>query len=130
MTTARVIIVEDETITLQALSMIVEALGYEAMTAGTAEAGLELALQSPRPIAALVDLKLRGSSFDGVELIRRLVQHPELPELRVLAHTASVSEDQRRAARQAGAHGILLKPFRARDVAEALAPCRAKLGEA
>lgn len=128
MTTARIIIVEDETITLQALKMIVEALGYEAVTAGTAEAGLELALQVPRPIAALIDLKLRGSAFDGVELIRRLVQHPELPELRVLAHTASVSEDQRKAARQAGAHGILLKPFRARDVAEALAPCRPERG--
>ncbi|MBM3258722.1 MAG: response regulator [Candidatus Sericytochromatia bacterium] len=122
MTAPRIVIVEDEPITLQALRMIVMALGCEVLTASTAEEGLELALQTPRPDAALVDLKLRGSSYDGLELIRRLVKHPVLEGLRVLAHTASVSEDQRRAAQQAGAHGILLKPFRARDVAEALGP--------
>ncbi|MEB3300123.1 MAG: response regulator [Candidatus Sericytochromatia bacterium] len=120
MTPLRVLIVEDEPITLQALVLIVRSLGCEPAAAATAEEGLNLALSSPHPDFALIDLKLQGSAYDGLELIRRLVGHPDLSKMKTVAHTASVSEDQRKAARHAGACGILLKPFRTRDVAAAL----------
>ena len=122
MSPEKVLIVEDEPITLQALGMIVSSLGFEPVTATMAEDGLVLARQQPAPVAALVDLKLRGSAYDGLELIRRLREDSDQrgESLRIVAHTASVSRENQVAAQAAGADGMILKPFRARDVAAAL----------
>ncbi|MBM3270554.1 MAG: response regulator [Candidatus Sericytochromatia bacterium] len=107
----RVLIVEDEPITLGAIKLIVESAGHQAILAEKSEDGLALA-KSELPEVALVDIKMRESAFDGLELIRRLRADPATEDTVIIAHTASVSPPSIAAAMQAGADDVLRKPFR------------------
>lgn len=107
----RILIVEDERITLNAIKLIVESAGHEAFLADRSEDGLSVALEQ-KPEVALVDIKMRGSQYDGLELIRRLRADPSTQKTLVIAHTASVSPPSIAAALQAGADDVLRKPFR------------------
>ncbi|MBM3276315.1 MAG: response regulator [Candidatus Sericytochromatia bacterium] len=107
----RVLIVEDERITLNAIKLIVESAGHQALLADRSEEGLQLA-RSEHPEVALVDIKMKESAFDGLELIRRLRSDEATCKTVIIAHTASVSPPSIAAAMQAGANDVLRKPFR------------------
>ena len=111
----KILIVEDERITLNAIKLIVESAGHVAILSDRSEEALELA-RTQRPQVALVDLKMKGSEFDGLELIRRLRADPLTEGMVVLAHTASASSPSLAAALQAGANDVIAKPFRQADL--------------
>lgn len=111
----RILVVEDERITLKAIKLIIESAGHLALLAERSEEALEVA-RAQRPQVALVDLKMKGSQFDGLELIRRLRADPATQSMVILAHTASTSPPSLAAARQAGANDVLAKPFRQADL--------------
>ncbi|MBI6546039.1 MAG: response regulator [Cyanobacteria bacterium NC_groundwater_1444_Ag_S-0.65um_54_12] len=118
----KILIVEDEPITLKAIKLIVESAGHRTLLAECSEAGLDLAI-SEQPDLALVDLKMRESAFDGLELIRQLRANPATANLLIIAHTASVSTANLAAARLAGADDVLRKPFRQRELLEIIRHC-------
>jgi two-component system KDP operon response regulator KdpE len=102
---ARVLVVDDETQIVRALTVNLQALGYEVDSAGTGEDALRKAADH-RPDAVILDLGLPG--IDGVEVIHGLRGWTQVPII-----VLSVREEEREkiAALDAGADDYVTKPF-------------------
>jgi len=105
--TTRVVIVDDETMTLRNLVAIVEADPSMEVVA-TATNGIDALQQirTARPEVVVMDLYLPGK-FDGVEAIRRIRNLFDPPK--VVAATSFDLESYTRGALEAGAAGFILK---------------------
>jgi len=90
--------------------VILRDAGFEAVTAETAEAALDLAAVKP-PEAAILDLML--PDLDGVELTRRLREWSQMP---ILVLSAVGEEDRKVEALAAGADDYVTKPFGPREL--------------
>jgi len=99
----RILVVEDDADGLEALSMLLEAHGYEVSVSCTGNGVLPLAA-IVRPDVVVMDLGLPDT--DGIDLIRRF--RAAEPATTIVAFSGS-SENER-AARAAGADWFVLKP--------------------
>jgi len=107
-----ILIVENESVVAEDLTLKVKALGYRVVgLASQGETALELA-QEQHPDLILLDIKLEGT-LDGIETAYRLRDICDLPFLFITAH--SDPETVKRAS-AAGASGYILKPFREQDL--------------
>lgn len=115
---ARVLVVDDETQIIRALTVNLQALGYQVDAASTGEDALKKAAEH-RPDAVILDLGLPG--IDGVEVIRGLRGWTKIPII-----VLSVREEEREkiAALDAGADDYVTKPF---GMGELVARLRAAL---
>lgn len=115
---ARVLVVDDEAQIVRALSVNLQALGYDVDAAGNGEEALEKAA-AHRPDAVILDLGLPG--IDGVEVIRGLRGWTNVPII-----VLSVREEEREKveALDAGADDYVTKPF---GMGELVARLRAAL---
>jgi len=115
---ARVLVVDDETQIIRALTVNLQALGYQVDAAGTGEDALKKAAEH-KPDAVILDLGLPG--IDGVEVIRGLRGWTKIPVI-----VLSVREEEREkiAALDAGADDYVTKPF---GMGELVARLRAAL---
>lgn len=115
---ARVLVVDDETQIIRALTINLQALGYQVDAAGTGEDALKKAADH-KPDAVILDLGLPG--IDGVEVIRGLRGWTKIPII-----VLSVREEEREkiAALDAGADDYVTKPF---GMGELVARLRAAL---
>lgn len=115
---ARILVVDDETQIIRALTVNLQALGYEVDAAATGEDALKKAAEH-RPDAVILDLGLPG--IDGVEVIRGLRGWTKIPII-----VLSVREEEREkiAALDAGADDYVTKPF---GMGELVARLRAAL---
>jgi two-component system KDP operon response regulator KdpE len=115
---ARVLVVDDEAQIVRALTVNLEALGYEVDAAGTGEDALRKAADH-KPDAVILDLGLPG--IDGVDVIRGLRGWTKIPII-----VLSVREEEREkiAALDAGADDYVTKPF---GMGELVARLRAAL---
>ena len=109
---AKILIVEDETITILDLQSRLQSLGYDVV--GHAMRGEEAIrlVQALHPDLVLMDIRLRGE-MDGIqtaEAIRRLEDMP------VVFLTAYSDSDTLRRARDIEPFGYLLKPFAEREL--------------
>ncbi len=101
-----VLIVDDEPPMARAMAVVLERAGYRAVTASSAEAGLER-LARGRFDLVITDLRLPGG--DGCSLLERCrLLYPRLP---VVVVTAYASVDSAVACMRAGAGEYLQKPF-------------------
>ena len=111
--TARILVVEDNTLNLKLVRDVLEYAGYEVVGAGSGEEGLTLAKDLP-PDLVLMDLQLPG--IDGTETMRRL-RHGVLADgVPVVAVSASAMVADHEAARTAGFDGFLNKPISVRSL--------------
>jgi two-component system KDP operon response regulator KdpE len=115
---ARVLVVDDEAQIIRALTVNLQALGYEVDAAATGEDALKRAADR-KPDAVILDLGLPG--IDGVEVIRGLRGWTKIPII-----VLSVREEEREkiAALDAGADDYVTKPF---GMGELVARLRAAL---
>jgi len=119
----RVLIVDDIPTNRNILRQMLEPSGMECLEAGDGLEALEI-LRSQLPDLVLLDVVM--PRMDGMELLRHLREcHPGLPVIMV---SASVLDEQRIQALEAGALGYLQKPFRDLDlfrlVEQAFSACR------
>ncbi len=121
MTSARVLVVDDEEQILRALESTLRGAGYDVEVASTAEAALTKAATRP-PEAVVLDLVLPDGS--GVDVCRELRRWTQAP---VLVLSALGEEREKVAALDAGADDYVTKPF---GVDELLARLRALLRRA
>ena len=105
-----VLIVEDEDDIREMIGGILEDEGYEVRLAATSEAALaEVKLRKPSLV--VLDVWLKGSSMDGIELLAHLKgTHPTLPVIIISGH--GTVETAVSAIRK-GAYDYIVKPFKA-----------------
>lgn len=100
--------IEDNPLSRELVSAVLESLGCDIVTAGSAEEGLERA-QSLEPDLILLDLRLPGMS--GYEAIRIIREHPVLRSVPVVAVTAQAMQGDEAAALRTGFDAYLSKPI-------------------
>lgn len=65
----KILVIDDEQPTLKMFTLFLEAYGYEVLTAGSGEQGLET-FKAHHPSIVLTDIKMPG--MDGIEVLRRI----------------------------------------------------------
>jgi two-component system KDP operon response regulator KdpE len=113
-----VLVVDDDTSLLRALSISLRARGYEVVVAHSGEEGLDLAAHR-HPDVVLLDLGLPG--IDGVEVVHGIRGWSTVPIIVLSARHQSVTKVE---ALDAGADDYMTKPF---GMDELLARIRAAL---
>jgi CheY-like chemotaxis protein len=106
MTTARILIVEDDRLIAQALRRRVAALGYTVV--GLAASGEDAIVQATalQPDVVLMDIGLRGA-MDGIDVARHIRAHAPIPVIYVSASTDAPTVAR---AWQSAPAGYLVKP--------------------
>jgi len=114
-----ILVVEDEPGIVDFVERGLRRQGFEVVTTGDGESGLERALE---PETELVVLDLMLPQLSGMEVLRRL--HAQRPDLPVIVLTARGEVEDRIAGLDSGAVDYLVKPF---AVGELAARIRAQL---
>ena len=102
------LVVDDDPDIALVCTLQLERAGFDVVEAGDGRQAVDLA-RSRRPSVILLDHML--PDFDGVEVMRRLRDHPETRDIPVVMLTARTHERDQRAAWKAGVHDYLTKPF-------------------
>jgi DNA-binding response OmpR family regulator len=102
-----ILIVDDDEYVHGALEAALRGFRVRLLRAGTAAEG-EMLAQQHRPLLAIVDVGLPDR--DGYRLTADLRRVPSLADMRILILTGGAADEA--AANDAGADGLILKPFR------------------
>jgi signal transduction histidine kinase/ActR/RegA family two-component response regulator len=124
----RVLVVEDNRDSAEALRMLLEICGYEVALAYSGTEGVELA-QAVRPDVVVCDIGLPG--LDGFTVAGHLRRNPETAMARLIAVTGYGQEEDRQRALEAGFDVHLVKPVEPGRLLEHLAcgPAFQRTGE-
>ena len=105
-----ILIVEDEDDIREMIAGILSDEGYEVRQSGTSEGALD-AIKARKPSLIVLDVWLKGSSMDGIELMDNVKSiHPNLPVIIISGH--GTVETAVSAIRK-GAYDYIVKPFKA-----------------
>jgi two-component system KDP operon response regulator KdpE len=102
---ARILVVDDEPQIRRSLQLNLEAKGYEASTAESADQALQ-AIANRKPDVIVMDLLMPG--MDGVELTRRVREQSRIP---IIVLSAIGDERKKVEALEVGADDYVTKPF-------------------
>ena len=109
MSTAKILVVDDEEDILHLLSAILEDMaGYAVLRARDGKEALKLA-ETNTPDAILLDVKLPG--LDGYEVCRSVKAKPALAGTKVIILSGLPQETENQKAMVAGADAYIMKPF-------------------
>lgn len=123
----RILIVEDESNILEALSFILGRAGWDVRGHGKGDDALdEVARLSPDLL--VLDVMLPGRS--GFDILRDLRAQPGTAELPVLMLTAKGQAKDRDQAMALGANAFLTKPFSNTELLDVIAQMRASASQA
>lgn len=112
MATAKILIVEDESIIALDIKNSLEKAGYDVVdTAACAEEALDRAAHL-EPDLVLMDIRLQGD-IDGVETANQIRQHFHLPVIYLTAHA---DDNTLQRAKISEPFGYILKPFEDREL--------------
>jgi CheY-like chemotaxis protein len=103
-----ILVVDDEWINRELLEEYLKIGGYRVGQANSGEKALDMAFAQP-PALVLLDVRLAG--MDGFEVCRRLKNDPRTSAVPVLMVTALKSDEDKQQAFDAGANGLIAKPF-------------------
>jgi len=106
-----VLIVDDEPMLTEMLSMALRFEGWETLTAGDGRTAVTRARET-RPDVVVLDVML--PDMTGLEVLRKL--HEQIPQLPVLLLTAKDSVEDRIAGLSAGGEDYVTKPFSIEEV--------------
>ena len=118
MTSARVLVVEDNVKNMKLFRDVLEAAGFRTLAATTAGEAVDVAAEQG-PDLVLMDIQL--PDFDGVEALGRLRADERTASTPVLALTAQAMDGDRERFLAAGFDGYLSKPV---DIADFVATVR------
>lgn len=104
---ARILIVEDDPFSREAMELILEQAGYQTLIAKSGPAAMDI-LRFETPSLVLLDIAMPEMSGLEVLAVLRRGRHAKLP---VLMTTASSAREHVQEARALSSNGYLLKPF-------------------
>ena len=105
---ARILVIEDNTMNMKHVVMLLKHAGHVTLSAGDAETGLILA-RTGKPDLILMDILLPG--MDGLAAAALLKADPATAAIPIIALTASLTQDDESKARAAGCDAYIAKPF-------------------
>jgi CheY-like chemotaxis protein len=117
MTSARVLIVDDNPFNVKLATYLLTAEGFDVRAAESSEEALT-AIASWAPELVLMDLRLPGT--DGLTLTRTLRTDPANRGLAIIAFSAEATREEEQRALDAGCNGYLSKPIDTRSFAAAV----------
>lgn len=110
----RVLLCDDEIHILRAAEFKLKKAGYDVCTANNGQAAWE-AIQRERPDVLITDCQM--PHLDGLGLIRKVREHPELGDLPIFMLTAKGFElSYEDLAAKWNVMGVIAKPFSPRDL--------------
>ncbi|MFP4329611.1 MAG: HD domain-containing phosphohydrolase [Spirochaetaceae bacterium] len=118
-TGATILIVDDDTRTLEVLTDVLRQESYKVITAGEGRSGLQM-VKKHKPDVVLLDMKLPGAS--GLHILKELKTREETFRIPVIMITGQEDGDLKRKALAAGADEFVNKPA---EIAELKARVRA-----
>ncbi|WP_409526065.1 response regulator [Nitrincola sp. MINF-07-Sa-05] len=104
----RILVIEDNQANLELMVYLLEAFGYEVLTAQDGGEGLERAV-SHRPDLIICDIQM--PVMDGYEVVRKLKSDPALSHIPVMAVTAFAMVGDRQKVMEAGFDDYFTKPI-------------------
>jgi two-component system cell cycle response regulator DivK len=104
----RVIVVDDNALSLKLAQVALTSDGYEVRTAANATELFSLLQEFP-PVAILMDVRLPDMS--GVEIIRKLKISSETRDIKIIALTAYAMKEDEEKVREAGCDAYIRKPI-------------------
>ena len=104
----KILAVEDDTIIMNLIVILLERAGYEVIKAASAEEGISLA-KTLAPDLILMDVALPG--LDGLEATRLLKGAEKTSGIPVIALTAQAMKEDIDNAFRAGCDGFIVKPI-------------------
>ncbi len=113
----RILFIEDEEEIRENVAELLEAEGYEPITAKTGEEGLALALKDP-PDLILCDIALPG--MDGYAVIRAVSEYPQTEAIPFVFVSARADRADVRHGMSLGADDYVTKPFTRADLLDAV----------
>ena len=116
-TALRVLVVDDNVDAADSAAMLLRRSGHDVRVAYSSQAGLEAAVVF-KPQLILLDIGL--PKMDGYEVARRLREHSELKDVRLVAVTGYGQDADRQRSRAAGFDDHLVKPFTLEQVQNVL----------
>ncbi|MBU2548267.1 MAG: response regulator [Proteobacteria bacterium] len=111
----RILIIDDEKPTLSMFCLLLDAYGYEVLTAENGVVGLDV-FERERPSVVFTDVKMPG--IDGLEVLKRIKQID--PRTRVVVITGHGDQDLARQAMELEASAFIHKPIQRKDLEDAL----------
>lgn len=110
----KILIVEDEYITSEALKIVVEDMGYYAMKpVSSGEEAIKKATEK-RPDLVLMDISLQGE-MDGIEAADKIISELNIPVIYITAHSSRDTVDR---ACKTAFSDYIVKPFIKEDLKE------------
>ena len=107
---AKALVVDDSRAVRMILAKTLKELGYEVREAANGREALEV-IEAEKTAVALVLADWNMPEINGLDLLKRLRQNPELSRLVVIMVTTETELDQMAAALEAGANEYVMKPF-------------------
>ncbi len=109
---ARILVVEDESLVAQDLGRTLGKMGFEVPAAAdSGEEAIRLA-EEIRPDLVMMDIKLKGR-MEGIEAAGVIRSTMGVPVIFLTAHSDTTTVER---AKNAGAYGFILKPFKDREL--------------
>jgi PAS domain S-box-containing protein len=113
---ARILVIDDDERYTTLVSLLLQGLGYEALTANDGSPGLEL-FRNEQPDAVLVDLRMPG--LDGIHVVEAIAN--EAPDVALIVLSGEGSLEDAISAMRLGAWDYIIKSETVReDIAQAL----------
>jgi two-component system chemotaxis response regulator CheY len=107
---SKALIVDDSKAIRMILGRILRELGYETCEAVNGKDALEV-IESEKATVDLVLADWNMPEMNGLDLVKRLRQNPELDSLKVIMVTTETEVDHIVSALEAGANEYVMKPF-------------------
>ena len=104
-----ILTIDDSASVRQMVSMTLSAAGHTIIEAGDGAEGYSKAIAQPVH-AVLTDLNM--PVMNGIEFIRKYRQHPSSKGVPIILLTTESDEELKRQAKEAGATGWIVKPFK------------------
>ena len=111
----KILIVDDEAVIIEILQFVLEAQGYECMTAFDGEDGLKLAREA-NPDLIILDVMM--PKINGYKVSRFLKFDEKYKNIPIFMLTARSQEEDKVIGEQTGADEYITKPFKIEDVVE------------
>lgn len=103
----KILAIDDHADTLDIVVMTLKGFGYEVVSTQNPVESIHLA-EAERPDLALIDMNM--PVMNGIEVVKKLRQHPELGQIPIIMFTAENQPDQKKAGFAAGVDDYLFKP--------------------